>query len=206
MEIKKIKISELKKAEYNPRIMLDFEMEALKQSIQEFGFVEPVVVNKDMTIIGGHQRAFGAEALGWDEVPCFVVDLDKKNEKRLNLALNKINGSWDEVKLTKMIGELKNEALGFRDEEVNQFLARQELMAEQTGNYEPENDEELKKLFDRNEKVAVQLATPDDPKRCNKLAFYVETWDEYKTIKDAFETTRKGELDKDKLLTLIENA
>lgn len=56
MEIKNIKIKDLKKAEYNPRTMSDEEIEKLKNSIKEFGLVEPVVVNKDLTIIGGHQR------------------------------------------------------------------------------------------------------------------------------------------------------
>lgn len=56
MKIQKIKLAELKEAEYNPRIDLkpgDEEFEKIQKSIQEFGFVEPIIVNSDMTIIGG---------------------------------------------------------------------------------------------------------------------------------------------------------
>ena len=59
MEFKKIKISELIPASYNPRKKLkpgDREYEKIKNSILEFGYVDPVIVNKDLTVIGGHQR------------------------------------------------------------------------------------------------------------------------------------------------------
>ncbi len=58
--------------------------------IEEFGFADPLVVNSDMTIIGGHQRLTVAQDLGYTEVPCAVVDIDKVREKALNIALNKI--------------------------------------------------------------------------------------------------------------------
>ena len=59
MEIVNIKIEKLNPAEYNPRLDLqpgDKEYEDIKRSVVEFGLVEPLVVNKDMTVIGGHQR------------------------------------------------------------------------------------------------------------------------------------------------------
>ena len=58
-ELKVLPISVLKPAEYNPRKKLkpgDKEYEKIKASIEEFGFADPLVVNSDMTIIGGHQR------------------------------------------------------------------------------------------------------------------------------------------------------
>lgn len=54
------------------------------------------MVNSDMTIIGGHQRLTVAMQLGYTEVPCAVVDVDKTREKALNIALNKITGAWDD--------------------------------------------------------------------------------------------------------------
>lgn len=98
-ELRMIPVSELKPAEYNPRKKLkpgDKEYEKIKNSIEEFGFADPLVVNADMTIIGGHQRLSVAMALGYTEVPCAVVDIDKVREKALNIALNKITGAWDE--------------------------------------------------------------------------------------------------------------
>ena len=59
MEFKSININELKPAEYNPRLDLqpgDKEFEKIRKSIEEFGYVDPVIINKDGTIIGGHQR------------------------------------------------------------------------------------------------------------------------------------------------------
>lgn len=100
MQIEKIEIGKLKAAEYNPRKDLkpgDPEFEKLKRSIEEFGYVEPVIVNKrtGYRIVGGHQRYKVLKQLGYTEVDCVIVDLDEQKEKALNIALNKISGSWD---------------------------------------------------------------------------------------------------------------
>ena len=79
-ELKMLPVSVLKPAAYNPRKKLkpgDKEYEKIKNSITEFGFADPLVVNADMTIIGGHQRLTVAMELGYTEVPCAVVDIDK---------------------------------------------------------------------------------------------------------------------------------
>ena len=57
-------------------------------------FAEPVSYTHLMTIVGGHQRLSCAIDLGYTEVPCAVVDVDKVREKALNIALNKITGAW----------------------------------------------------------------------------------------------------------------
>ena len=92
-------ISELKPAEYNPRKKLqpgDPEYEDIKRSIETFGYADPIIINKDGTIIGGHQRLTVLRDLGYEEVSVIVVDLDKNHEKALNIALNKITGEWDQ--------------------------------------------------------------------------------------------------------------
>nr|DAG75142.1 MAG TPA: adenine specific DNA methyltransferase [Caudoviricetes sp.] len=106
-----ISASKLKPAAYNPRKKLkpgDREYEKIKDSITEFGFADPLVVNSDMTIIGGHQRLTVAMDLGYTEVPCAVVDVDKVREKALNIALNKITGAWDENLLADLLADLQN--------------------------------------------------------------------------------------------------
>ena len=108
-ELKVLPVAVLKPAEYNPRKKLkpgDKEYETIKASIEEFGFADPLVVNADMTIIGGHQRLSVAMDLGITEVPCAVVDVDKDREKALNLALNKITGQWDEQLLADLLKDL----------------------------------------------------------------------------------------------------
>ena len=123
-------ISKLNPAEYNPRKKLkpgDKEYEKIKNSIVEFGFADPVVVNADMTIIGGHQRVTVAQALGYTEVPCAIVDLDKNQEKALNVALNKITGAWNEELLADLIEDLQNSnfdvaTTGFEPPEIEQLF------------------------------------------------------------------------------------
>ena len=110
-ELKVLPISVLKPAEYNPRKKLkkgDREYKKILDSIEEFGFADPLVVNADMTIIGGHQRLTVAQDLGYTEVPCAVVDIDKTREKALNIALNKITGQWDDNLLAELLEDIAN--------------------------------------------------------------------------------------------------
>lgn len=112
MEFKKINILDLKHAEYNPRKDLkpgDKEFEKIKNSINEFGYCEPIILNSDLTIVGGHQRAKVLKELGYTEVDCVIIDLDKTKEKALNVALNKISGEWDFESLAKLLDDLKTE-------------------------------------------------------------------------------------------------
>ena len=123
-------ISDLNPADYNPRKKLkpgDKEYESIKKSIEEFGFADPLVVNSDMTIIGGHQRLTVATALGYTEVPCAVVDVDKTQEKALNIALNKITGEWNKELLADLIKELQDADFdmgktGFEPPEIEQLF------------------------------------------------------------------------------------
>lgn len=110
-QLKVLPVGVLRPAAYNPRKKLkpgDKEYEKIKNSITEFGFADPLVVNADMTIIGGHQRLTVAMDLGYTEVPCAVVDIDKVREKALNIALNKITGAWDDSLLADLLKDIEN--------------------------------------------------------------------------------------------------
>ncbi len=129
MIIKTVKISKLKPAEYNPRKMDEVELKKLERSLSKYGMVEPVVINKDNTVIGGHQRLVAAKNIGLVEVPCFQVKLDKNDERLLNLALNRIHGEWDFEKLDALVKQLKEDGAdlqqsGFDDVEFAQLEAR----------------------------------------------------------------------------------
>ena len=120
METQLVPIQSLNPAKYNPRTMPREQMEALKRSLEKYGFVEPVVVNKRGNIIvGGHQRVSAWKALGRKSLPVLFVDLDEADEKALNLALNKISGVWDDNALAEVISSLKG--LGFDDFGVTGF-------------------------------------------------------------------------------------
>lgn len=130
MNIQKIEIGKLKPADYNPRKDLkpeDEEYQKIKKSIIEFGYVDPIIVNTDMTVIGGHQRLKVLKDLGYTVIECNMVDLDKNKEKALNIALNKITGEWDNKKLEELIAELKEadidmDITGFSFDEVDDIL------------------------------------------------------------------------------------
>src|SRR5690554_120851 len=110
MRIEKRKIDELIPATYNPRKDLtidDAEYKKIKRSIETFGYVDPIIVNERTgVIIGGHQRLKVLKDLGYEEIEVSVVNLDEKQEKALNIALNKIEGEWDNEKLKDLLEEL----------------------------------------------------------------------------------------------------
>lgn len=111
MQIEKLKTELLIPADYNPRKDLkpgDPEYEKLKRSIEQFGYVEPVIWNKTTgRVVGGHQRLKVLLDMGITEVECVVIEMDEEKEKALNVALNKISGDWDKDKLTLLITDLQ---------------------------------------------------------------------------------------------------
>ena len=111
MLIEKIQTERLIPADYNPRKDLkpgDPEYEKLKRSLEEFGYVEPVIWNKTTShVVGGHQRLKVLLDMGITEVECVVVEMDAEKEKALNVALNKISGDWDKDKLALLIADLQ---------------------------------------------------------------------------------------------------
>jgi DNA modification methylase len=151
VQVSKIPIGQLNPAAYNPRKDLqpgDPEYEKLKRSMQEFGYVEPIVWNKRSgNIVGGHQRYKVLLDMGMSEVDCVVVDLDDAKEKALNLALNKIQGDWDYLKLEDLLqeldtGELDLELTGFDMEEIEDLVTQIHVPEEIIEDDVPEPPEE----------------------------------------------------------------
>lgn len=134
MEIKKMQISQIQKADYNPRLELqpgDPAYEKLKNSIKTFGFCEPLIYNRRTShLIGGHQRLTILKDLGITEAEVVVVELPLEQEKAFNIALNKIQGDWDEGKLALLLDELTKtpefdvRLSGFECEEISNILDR----------------------------------------------------------------------------------
>ena len=111
MIIEKKNTADLLPADYDPRKDLkpgDAEYEKLKRSIEQFGYVEPVIWNKTTgRVVGGHQRLKVLMDMGMTKVDCVVVEMDEDKEKALNIALNKISGDWDKDKLALLIADLQ---------------------------------------------------------------------------------------------------
>lgn len=125
MQIEWKKIRDMDRAAYNPRIELipgDTEYENLRRSITTYGLIIPVVWNKRTNrVVGGHQRLTVLENEGETEVDVSVVDLDETQERQLNVALNKVEGGWDEEKLGDLLAELGEDATltGFTQQEID---------------------------------------------------------------------------------------
>ena len=134
MKIKTFKLTELNPAKYNPRKELkpgDKEFEKLKNSIENFGYVELIVVNEGNknTVISGHQRLNVLKHLGKTEAECVVVNLDEASEKALNIAMNKVTGEWNEQLLADLIVDLQNvnfdlDLTGFEVPEIEQLMSK----------------------------------------------------------------------------------
>jgi ParB-like chromosome segregation protein Spo0J len=149
MKIVKVDIDKLKFPGYNPRKKLtpeDKTYKKIKASIEKFGYVDLVIVNKDFTIIGGNQRVQILKDLGFEEIDVIQLELNKKEEKALNIALNKIQGTWDEEKLNILLTDLKTSLkddffmTGFNDKEVQKLQKKFEKIKndpEIESNFEP---------------------------------------------------------------------
>ena len=104
-------VEKLINAEYNPRVLKEHQFKQLKDSIERFGLVDPILVNvnKDRhgIIIGGHQRTFVAQKLGMKTIPAIELDLTLEKEKELNIRMNKNQGEWDYESLANHFDQMK---------------------------------------------------------------------------------------------------
>ena len=133
MVVRSVPLKRLKPAPYNPRVELkpgDAVFESLKQSIESFGCVEPIVWNRRSGyVVGGHQRLAVLQTLGHKQTDVVVVNLPPDREKALNLALNKIVGDWDERKLADLLQDLTRDPTfdlsltGFGRGELDELIA-----------------------------------------------------------------------------------
>lgn len=124
-----MKLSDIRPAVYNPKEVFkpdSKEWETLKSSIENFGLVEPLIVNiRNNVLISGHQRYNILKSCGEEEIEVVIVDLDEKSEKMLNLSMNKIEGLWDYEKLEVLFKELETEDIlitGFTEKEITDIL------------------------------------------------------------------------------------
>lgn len=128
MKIEKVKIDKLVSPSYNPRDITPEKLESLKKSIEEFGYIDPLIVNKvNMHIVGGNQRYEALKQLGVKEVEVSYVEIeDEGKEKALNIRLNNSSGEWNEIKLQNLLEELKVENVdisltGFEDIKIETY-------------------------------------------------------------------------------------
>lgn len=132
METKIIKIEDINPAKYNPRIQLkpgDVEYEALKNSLEKFGTVSPLLINKTTgNLVSGHQRLNILKQLGETETEVILIEIDEEKEKLLNITLNKIEGEWDYEKLEELFSEFSEDDIkftGYTEEELDNLFDKE---------------------------------------------------------------------------------
>jgi len=136
MIIEKKKISDLIPAPYNPRQSTAKQEKHLKESLEKFGLVEPIIFNKQTGyIVGGHFRVRELKKLGIKEIECVIVDLNEADEKELNIRLNANTGGWDWDTLANDWDVVDLEAWGL---EIPQFDTVEELEASEDDYEVPE--------------------------------------------------------------------
>lgn len=152
--VREIEIEKINEAPYNPRVKLEPgmpEWEKLKRSIEEFDNIIPLVWNERTgNLVGGHQRLSVLKSMGRTTADCSVVDLDEKEEKILNIALNKIKGKWDYDKLAELLSGFDEQVAslsGFAAEEIAVLLANNDdLMGDEDEDYsewDEDGDEQI---------------------------------------------------------------
>jgi DNA modification methylase len=129
LAVEEVPIDLLRPDPANPRWIGQEELDSLERSIRRFGFVAPILARReDHTVIGGHQRLVAARRLGLTTVPVTYLDLSIEQARLLNLALNKISGSWDEQLLARLLADLQASPdvdlslSGFAEDEVRDLL------------------------------------------------------------------------------------
>ena len=124
MNIVMKQVSILQEYENNPRNNEE-AIQAVANSIKEFGFKVPIVITNDNIIIAGHTRLKAAVSLGLEEVPCIIADdLDEAQIKAFRLADNKTAelASWDLSKLEEELADIDMDMLQFGFEEMEELL------------------------------------------------------------------------------------
>lgn len=126
-EVKKMRVAELRDAEYNPRAISDEALHGLRASMERFGLVQPVIWNKRTgNVVGGHQRLKVLRDEGVEHTSVVVVDLSDVDERAANISLNNpsITGEFTDG-LDALLCELREDPTfdGFEDLHLDTLLA-----------------------------------------------------------------------------------
>ena len=145
LQVQQVKISELKPSEYNPRRWSEDQLQKLRESLEKFGVVDPLIVNSHPSrtniVIGGNMRLKVLKDMKYTEVPAVYLNLDEAKERDLNVRLNKTGGEFD-LDLLKDFDESLLEDIGFSSEELDDIFIDDDL--EEKNSFDLKK--ELKKL------------------------------------------------------------
>lgn len=177
-------IKDLKPYKKNAKKHPKEQVERIANSIKEFGFTQPVLIDKNNCVVAGHGRILGAKAAGLKEVPTLCLDdLTEEQIKAYRLADNKLNESdWDSVLLAEELDELNSvldmEQFGFElakemEEEQNKYTMKTNIPQYEIKGEEPDISElvDTSKTKELLEEIK-QSSVPTEVKQFLKLAAY----------------------------------
>ncbi|MCC2087907.1 ParB N-terminal domain-containing protein [Mammaliicoccus sciuri] len=186
LSIVTMQLKDLKPANYNPRVALtesDPEYQRIKSSIEQFGYVDPIIWNEQTNnIVGGHQRYTVLTNMGVEQVAVSVVNMNEEDEKVLNIALNKIEGDWDDERLKEVLETISDDKLqltGFDEDEIEALfddLDIDSLFTENEDEKANEKDNEDSQLD-----IAIELLGMAQAKMVDKIDTYKNS-ELYKSI------------------------
>lgn len=147
-------IKELKPYKKNAKKHSKEQVEQIANSIKEFGFTQPVIIDKNNCVVAGHGRILGAKKAGLKQVPTVCLEeLTEEQIKAYRLVDNKLNESeWDysllDEELEDLIGDMNMDLFGFDENEVEQE--------------EDETENKKKVEFEIKEKYEVHIICKDE--------------------------------------------
>ena len=166
-----LKRSQIRFADYNPRVLDEEAKKSLKRGIKKFGLVGGVTVNKrtGFTVVSGHQRLTVMDELQKYEpktmendyiVRVDVTDVDEKMEKELNILLNNPNaqGRWDYEKLAMLIPDIDYKDAGLTDVDLNMIGVDYLLQTEEENSIADELDDLMSPIIEEREVAKAERA------------------------------------------------
>jgi DNA modification methylase len=137
------KVSELKLDAKNPRKHTPHQIAQIARSMQQFGFVSPILINRLGTVVAGHGRLLACEKLGWPEAPTIPLDhLTEAQARAYMIADNRLteNSQWDDQLLALQLKELSDLDLDFTLDITGFEMPEIDLRIEQLNS--PDDDDE----------------------------------------------------------------
>lgn len=152
-------IKELKPYKKNAKKHSKEQVEQIANSIKEFGFTQPVIIDKNNCVVAGHGRILGAKKAGLKQVPTVMLeDLTEEQIKAYRLVDNKLNESeWDfsllDEELEDLIGDMNMDLFGFDEDEVKQEEQKKKVEFEIKEKYEVhiicKDEKQMEQVFNK---------------------------------------------------------
>ena len=177
-----LKRSQIKFADYNPRVIDDEAKKTLKRGIKKFGIVGGITINKrtGYTVVSGHQKITIMDELQkYDPVTHEndyklrgeVIDVDVKMEKELNILLNNPNaqGRWDYEKLAQIIPDIDYKDAGLTDVDLNMIGVDYLLQTEEENSIADELDDLMSPIIEEREEEKAERAAEREMQKAIEL-------------------------------------